>query len=162
MLALPCGQTRVPARPGPRRAWSYAASNIQPGSTAAGIEPCIERASPEGSDPEDTGVCCPVVHGTGDGAEPAHDSHAHETHQLDGIRETATASAQPGFERDFRTSRRHDMAPPLERVHRRPCRSQWFKTHARKKDGKGLAGRRQRLIATLTTRRICPASLKKH
>ena len=44
---------------------------------------------PEGSDPEDTGVCCPVVHETGDGAEPAHNNHAHETHQLDGIRETA-------------------------------------------------------------------------
>ena len=45
---------------------------------------------PEGSDPEDTGVCCPVAHETGDGVEPAHDNHAHETHPLDGIGETPT------------------------------------------------------------------------
>ncbi len=37
-----------------------------------------------------TGVSCPVAHETGDGAETAHDNHAHETHQPDGIGETPT------------------------------------------------------------------------
>lgn len=80
--------TCVPARPGQDahsptpRATSSPEAQLPASNHTSNDEP-------EGSDPEDTGVCCPVVHETGDGAEPAHNNHAHETHQLDGIRETA-------------------------------------------------------------------------
>lgn len=43
-------------------------------------------SNPEGLDPEDPSVCCPVDHGTGNGTGSAHDGHA----QLDGIGETPT------------------------------------------------------------------------
>lgn len=44
---------------------------------------------PEGSDPDDTDVCCPVGYETGNSTKSAHDGHAH-THQRDEIGETPT------------------------------------------------------------------------